>query len=65
MAIPTRYAPLALPTILHDLLSKYATRIPTWGGDEEIIAMEYVDKFNDFPDREDVDDPDVKLRLFA
>lgn len=65
MVVPTRYAPLALPTIFHDLPSKYAATIPTWGGDEEIIVEEHVDKFNDFIDREEVDDEDVKLRLFA
>jgi hypothetical protein len=65
MAVPARYAPLALPAVLHDLPSKYAARIPTWGGDEEITAEEHVDRFNDFVDREEVDDEDVKLRLFA
>jgi len=65
MAVPTRYAPLALPIVLHDLPSKYAARIPTWGGDEDITAEEDVDRFNDFVDREEVDDEDVKLRLFA
>jgi hypothetical protein len=65
MAVPARYAPLALPQILHDLPSKYAARIPTWGGDEDVTAEEHVDRFNDFVDREEVDDEDVKLRLFA
>jgi len=65
MAVPARYAPLALLAVLHDLPSKYAARIPTWGGDEEITAEEHVDKFNEFIDREEVDDEDVKLRLFA
>lgn len=31
MVVPTRYAPLALHAVLHDLPSKYAARIPTWG----------------------------------
>lgn len=65
MATPARYAPLVLPIVLYDLPSKYAARIPTWGGDEEIIAEEQVDKFNDFADREEFDDEDVKLTLFA
>ena len=65
MAIPTRYAPLALLAVLHDLPSKYAARIPTWGGDEDITSEEHVDRFNDFVDREEVDDEDVKVRLFA
>jgi len=65
MVVPARYAPLALPVILHDLPSKYAARVPTWGGDEEITAEEHVDRFNDFVNREEVDDEYVKLRLFA
>ncbi len=65
MVAPTRYAPLVLPVVLHDLPSKYSARIPTWGSDEEITAKEHVDKFNDSVDREELDDEDVKLRLFA
>lgn len=64
MATPARYAPLVLPAVLHELSSKYAARIPTWGSDEEILAEEFVDRFSDFIDREEVDDKDVKLRLF-
>ena len=45
MAAPDRYAPLVLPAILHDLPSKYAARILTWGSDEEISAEEFVDRF--------------------
>ena len=56
MAIPARYAPLALPAVLHDLPRKYAASIPTWGGDEDITAEEHVDRFNDFVDREEVDE---------
>lgn len=65
MVAPTRYAPPVLPAVLHDLPSKYDARIPTWGSDEEITAEEHVDRFNDFVDREEVDDEDVKLRHFA
>lgn len=65
MAIPARYSPLAFPAILHDLPSKYVARIPTWGGDEDITREENVDKFNDFVDKEEFDDEDVKLRLFS
>ena len=52
MDAPARYAPLVLPAVLHELPSKYATRIPTWGSDEEISAEEFVDRFNDFIDKE-------------
>lgn len=54
-----------LPISLHDLPSKYAIRIPTWGSDEEITTEEHVDRFNDSANKEEVDDEDVKLRLFA
>ena len=64
-AAPARYAPLVLPAAFHDLHSKYVARIKTWGSDEDITVEEHVDQFNDFIDREEVDDEDVKLRLFA
>ena len=48
---PTRYAPLVLPNVLHDLLDGYSTRIKTFGSEEEISAEEHVDQFNDFIDR--------------
>ena len=64
-AAPTRYAPLVLPTILHDLPSKYTARIKTWGSDEDITTNDNVDQCNAFIDREEVDHEDVKLRLFA
>lgn len=65
MVVPAMYAPLVLPTVLHDLPSKYAARIPTWGGDKEITAKEHVDRFNDFANREEVNDEDVRLGLFS
>lgn len=61
---PTRYAPLGLPAILHDLPKGYSTRIKTFGSEEGIIA-EHVDQFNDFIDLEEVDYEDVKMRLFV
>ena len=60
MVAPAMYAPLVLPVVLHDLPSKYDARIPTWGSDEEITTKEHVDIFNDFTDREEIDDEDVK-----
>ena len=34
-AAPARYAPLVLPAVLHDLPTKYAAKIKTWGSDED------------------------------
>ena len=55
MVALARYSLLVLPAVFHDLPSKYAARIPTWGSDEEITAEEHLDRFNDFIDREEVD----------
>ena len=43
IAGPARYAPHFLPVVLHDLPSKYAARIQTWGSDEELTTEKHVD----------------------
>ena len=64
-ACPTKYAPLVLPPQLHGLPQGYSTRIKTFGGEEGITAEQHVDQFNDFIDLVEVDDKDVKMRLFV
>ena len=60
-----RYAPLVLPTQLHDLPRAYSQRIRTFGAEGDITARQHLDKFNDFCDLEEVDYEDAKMRLFA
>ena len=60
-----RFAPLRLPDVLHDLLLNYSQRISLFDGEGDITAKQHVAKFEDFIDLEEVDFPDVKMRLFA
>jgi hypothetical protein len=61
----TRFSPLVLPAQLHDLPQNYAQRIKSYDAEENISAQRHLDWFNDFVDLEEVDDEDVKMRLFA
>ena len=59
------FSPLALPLVLHKLPMNYAQRIALYHGEGNVLARYHVDKFNDFINLEEVDDEDVKMRLFA
>ena len=43
----------------------YAQRIALYDGEGNVSARYHVDKFDDFIDLEEVDDEDVKMRLFT
>ena len=43
-----RFAPLALPTVLHDLPQNFAQKNPFYDGDGNFIARNHVDKFDDY-----------------
>ena len=60
-----RFAPLDFLVALHDLPQNYAQRIVLFDGEGGITAQQYLDKFTDFIDLEEVDDDDVKMRLLA
>ena len=60
-----RFAPLALPLVLHDLPLNYAQRIALYDGEGNVSARYHVGKFHDFINLEEVDDEDFKMRLFA
>ena len=61
----TRFAPLALPLVLHDLPMNYAQRIALYDREGNVSPRYNVDKFDDFIDLEEVNDENVKMRLFA
>ena len=61
----TRFAPLRLPAVLHDLPQNYSQRISLFDGEGDITKKQHVTKFEDFIVLEEVDYPDVKMRLFA
>ena len=50
-----RFAPLRLPSLLHDLPQNYSQRISLFDGEGDIIAKQHVARFEDFVDLEEVD----------
>jgi hypothetical protein len=60
-----RYAPLVLASPLHNMPQDYQTRIPQFDGTGTMTAQQHVDKMNDFFDLQEVDEEDVKMRLFS
>ena len=63
--VATRFSPLALPMVLHDLPLNYAQRIALYDRKGNVSARYHVGKFDDFIDLEEVDDEYVKMQLFA
>jgi hypothetical protein len=61
----TRYDPLVLVAPLHNMPQDYQTRIPQFDGIGSMTTQQHVDKMNDFFDLQEVDEEDVKMRLFA
>ena len=60
-----RFASLALPLVLHDLPMNYAQRIAFYDKEGNVSARYHVDNFDDFINLEEVDDEDIKMRLFT
>jgi hypothetical protein len=60
-----RFAPLSLPTELHDLPQNYNQIIKLYDVEGNASAQKHLYWFNDFFDLEEVDYEDVKTRLFA
>ena len=60
-----RFSLLSLPLVLHDLPMNYSQRITLYDREGNVLARYPVDTFDDFIDLEEVDDEDVKMRLFA
>ena len=65
IVMAARFAPLTLPTQLHDLPQGYSQRIMTYGAKGDVLAQQHIIRFNDFCDLEEVDHEDAKMRLFA
>ena len=59
------FSPLALLAILHDLPKNYGERITLYDGEGSFTTKKHVDKFEDLNDLEEVDDDDIKMRLFS
>jgi hypothetical protein len=59
-----RFAPLALPTQLHDFPQNYNQRIKLYDAKRNTSTQKHLDWFNDFVDLEEVNYEDAKMRLF-
>ena len=59
------YALLELPTAFIPIPHCYNQRIKQFGADGDLTKQQHVDWFQDFTDLEEVDEDDVKMRLFA
>lgn len=60
-----RYAPLVLPSQLNAMPADYPSKIVTFDNTSANTAQHHVDRMNDFFDLQEVDEADVKMRLFA
>jgi hypothetical protein len=60
-----RYAPLVSASPLHNMPQDYQTRIPLFDGTRTMAAHRHVDNMNAFFDLQEVDEEDVKMRLFS
>ena len=59
-----RYAPLVLPTNLHDLPQGYAQCLKQFGAEGDVTAQQHFYRFLVFCDLEEIDYEDVKTQLF-
>ena len=59
------FSHLAFPTALHDHPMNYAQRITLYDGEGNFIAIQHVDRFDEFIYLQEVDYEYVKMRLFA
>jgi len=63
--VPDRYKPLILPPILHDFPKKYYKYLPRFDGENGITAQKHIQGFENYLDLFEIDEDDVKIRLFS
>ena len=63
--VPDRYKPLILPPILHDFPKKYYKYLPRFDGENGITAQKHIQGFENYLDLFDINEDDVKIKLFA
>lgn len=56
-----RYAPLLLPTNLHDLPQGYAQHLKQFGVEGDVTTQQHFDRFLEFCDLEEIDYEDVRM----
>ena len=59
-----RYAPLALPSLLHDMPHNYDKRIQRYGAEGE-VTTKHLAKINDILDLWEIDHGDINMRILA
>jgi len=60
-----RYAPLVLPGQLHDLPQDYQSKIQLFDVTSLYSAQQHVNRMNDYFELHEIDDADVRMRLFS
>jgi hypothetical protein len=60
-----RYAPLALPSILHDLPDNYMKSLPKFTGEGDLTATKNIAFFDQFADILGIEHEDVYMRLLV
>ena len=62
---PTRYAPLSLLIVMHDLLDNYMKSLPKFTGEGDLTATEHIVFFDQFVDIIGIEHEDVYMRLLV
>lgn len=60
-----KYAPLVLPGQLHDLPQDYQSKIQLFDATGLYTTQQHVNIMNDYFELHEIDDADVRMRLFA
>jgi hypothetical protein len=63
--VASRYAPLVLPTVLHDLPENYMKNLPKFMGEGDLTATEHIAFFDQFVDILGIEHEDVYSRLLV
>jgi hypothetical protein len=63
--VAARYAPLALPPVLHDLPENYMKNLPKFTGEGDLTATEHINFFDQFTDILGIEHEDVYSRLLV
>jgi hypothetical protein len=64
--VAVRYAPLVLPRPMNSLpIRDYRNYMPKFTGEEDIIAEEHLETFNNYVDNLNIENEDVWMRVFV
>jgi hypothetical protein len=63
--VATRYTPLVLPPVLHDLPENYMKNIPNFRGEGDLTATEHINFFDQFVDILGIEHEDVYSRILV